>query len=597
MLRGLRGLYPTFAAMVLGERRGLLAAVVAASLTAGGLQLLLPSIAGLIADTLVDGRAAASRGAIGPLAVALASTSVLAAGARFAAGALGGQLGASIAMVIRMRLHEHVLRAELSGAEGLPSSEVQSLVGEQAEHFARVFSQALPFFVVHGIITLGAAGLLLAREPILAAATLLPLGAMAAVSVKLQARFTGLFRKSGLMLARLCFLAAETARGLGTIKACAGENGRQALMEVEAARLASTEARAQQTVASYSSVVMVATGVTVAGTWFVGGHRIISGNGAWTVGDLVAFTTLAALLYQPLAAFMEVLAWVSRGRAAAARIAAVLALPTEEVSDAPPAFRAPTPIRLIGVWFSYSPQREILRGIDLAIGPGEVVGIVGRSGAGKSTLVSLLLRFHRPQGGRILVGDGPIEYLDLQSWRRSVGVVLQETILFEGTILENLRCGRSWISDADIIEATKRARAHDFVVQLPAGYGTHLGRDGLQLSGGERQRLGIARAIAARPALLILDEATSSLDGETEAAVLEEIKQVVEGATTILVSHRPAALAWTSRIATLEDGRIVEQGPFTELLAKPTSALARLINPAVSQTSLGRPYNPQRVLA
>lgn len=569
--------------MVLNGRRGLLAAMLAASLAAGGLQLLLPGIAGLIADTLVDGRLA-SFGRVMTLTAVLASTWVLAACARCLAGVLGGHLGASVAAAIRIRLHEHVLRAELLWTKQLPPGEVQSLAGEQAEHFARVFSQALPFFAVHGMITLGTASVLLAREPILAVATLVPLGAMVAISAQRHLAFIGLFQEHGRLLANLCALAGETARSLWTIKVFAAEDERQARLVSDAMHLALAEARAQGTVATYSSGVMAATGVAVAGTWFMGGHRIISGSEAWTVGDLVAFTTLAALLYQPLAACMEILALVSRGRAAAARIAAVLVLPTERASDAPPAFRAPVGIRFAGVRFSYNPRHEVLRGIDLAIGPGEFVGIVGRSGAGKSTLVSLLLRFRQPDGGMIIVNDKPIEHLDLQGWRRSVGVVLQETVLFEGTIQENLRCGRDWVSDADIIDAAKRAKAHDFAVRLPAGYATLVGTGGLQLSGGQRQRIGIARAIAARPAFLVLDEATSALDGETEAAVIEGMRQAAVGTTIIVVSHRPSILIRANHVAVLDDGCVVEQGRFAELLAKPGSMLARLMEPSISGT-------------
>ena len=545
---------------VLAGRRALFACVLATSMVGGLLQLVLPVVAGLVADTL------AARAAVGVLDLALlsgvlAAVSLLAAAIRFSAAGLGTRLGTEIGQTLRIKLHDTLLGADLSGVDALPPGEPSQLAAEEVDHIARVFSQALPFFAVHGTITLGAAACMLARDGWMAAAVFGPLAALGAAAPRFHRRATELFGESGSQLARLVARMTETVHGLRIIRALTSEADRAALLGTDARRLGHTEEQAGWAVAGYSSALAAATGSIIAAVWLAGGLRVAGSHGSWTIGDVVAFATLTALLYQPLSALAEVLAWVSRARAAAERIAFVLALSAATEPHVPTAAlpQLPATLEVQGLRFAYQQGAEVLRGVDFVLEPGETVGLVGRSGSGKSTLVDLLLHLRVPTGGEIRVGGQPLQALDARAWRRSVGLVAQETVIFDTTVLENIRCGRGWISDEDVIEAARAAQAHEFILRLSQGYATRLGAGASRLSGGERQRLGIARALAPRPAFLILDEATSALDAATELAVLDEFDAAARGRSLLVISHRASALRRARRILLLDQGEITER--------------------------------------
>ncbi|HEU5118007.1 MAG TPA: ATP-binding cassette domain-containing protein, partial [Isosphaeraceae bacterium] len=232
-------------------------------------------------------------------------------------------------------------------------------------------------------------------------------------------------------------------------------------------------------------------------------------------------------------------------------------------------------IDLAGVNFRYG-SRQVLHDINLSIRPGEMIGLVGTTGAGKSTLVNLICRFYDVNGGSISVDGHDIRRFPVEAYRKNIGIVLQEPFLFYGTVAENIAYGRPDASPEEIINAARAAKAHDFILRLPEGYDTPVGERGQSLSGGERQRISIARALLIDPAILILDEATSAVDTETEREIQEALDTLVQGRTTIAIAHRLSTLRKADRLVVLDRGRIVEVGRHSELLQQPESAFARL---------------------
>jgi ATP-binding cassette subfamily B protein len=228
------------------------------------------------------------------------------------------------------------------------------------------------------------------------------------------------------------------------------------------------------------------------------------------------------------------------------------------------------------VTFSYDGVRNVLKGVSFEVQPGVMIGLAGSSGSGKTTLINLICRFYDIKDGAVKIDGIDVRDLELQAMRRQIGVVLQEPYLFRGTIAENVAYGSLGASMKDIINAAKAANAHEFVCGLPDGYDTMVGERGLTLSGGERQRISIARAILHNPRLLILDEATSSVDTETEKKIQEALQRLVAGRTTFAIAHRLSTLSAADRLFVMDDGKLVEQGTHQELLAKPEGAYAKL---------------------
>jgi len=220
-----------------------------------------------------------------------------------------------------------------------------------------------------------------------------------------------------------------------------------------------------------------------------------------------------------------------------------------------------------GVCFNYAARPPVLRDLSFTVAPGDRVAIVGESGAGKSTLVTLIPRLYDVTGGTIRIDGIDVRDYRLMRLRRSIGIVLQESILFSGTVAENLRYGNKRAKKSDIIEAAQAANAHDFIMELPEDYNTIIGERGLNLSGGQRQRLSLARTILQNPRVLILDEATSSLDSESENLITEALQRVMAGRTCLIIAHRLSTVIGADRLLVLKAGRLVEQGPHEELLA------------------------------
>jgi len=323
--------------------------------------------------------------------------------------------------------------------------------------------------------------------------------------------------------------------------------------------------------------------------WLAGGYMVIRHPSEQNkIGVLVAFTAFVQAFYGPIMELANSNRMVTRAATSAQRIFEVLDTPPEIYSQP----GAVTKDKLEGrvefkqVWFSYEGAQPALREVSMIAEPGEMIGICGPSGAGKSTLVNLICRFYDATDGQILVDGIDIRNYDVKWLRRQVGVVLQEPYLFHGTIAENIRYGNVDASDAQVIRAAKAANAHDFIVGFPDGYDTMVGERGQSLSGGERQRISIARAILHDPRILILDEATSSVDSETEKQIQEALDHLVEGRTTFAIAHRLSTLLAADRLVVLENGKIVEQGKHEELVEMKDGVYAKLHKTQVEMSAM-----------
>lgn len=301
--------------------------------------------------------------------------------------------------------------------------------------------------------------------------------------------------------------------------------------------------------------------------WY-GGRQVI--DGVVTPGDLFAFVLFAGILIGPFSSAARVFAQIKEAQGATQRVFEILdAQP--DISDRPDARTLVTVdghVLVENVNFSYDARHPVLSNLSFEAKPGELVALVGPTGAGKTTVINLLHRFYDPTEGRITIDGNDLRHVTVDSWYRQIALVPQETILFGGTILDNIRYGNTTANEAAVLEASQAAHAHDFIISLPDGYQTLVGEKGVNLSGGQRQRIAIARAILKDPRILLLDEATSSLDTESERLVQEALQRLMEGRTTFVVAHRLSTIQSADRILVLDKGKLVEEGTHTQLMAR-----------------------------
>lgn len=310
---------------------------------------------------------------------------------------------------------------------------------------------------------------------------------------------------------------------------------------------------------------VAAVGVSII-LWY-GGNSVI--NGSITAGSLVAFLTYAVNISNPIKRLSRVIGNIQKALAAAQRVFDVLDLP-EDIKNAPDAKALPPvkgDVRFKDVCFAYNESEEVLSHVSFEVKPGEMIAFVGPSGAGKSTVASLLPRFYDATNGSITIDGQDIRKVTLDSLREQVGIVPQETVLFNGSVYDNILYGRLDATREEVEAAAKAANAHDFIMQLPDGYETMLGDRGMNISGGQRQRISIARAILKNPQILILDEATSALDTESERVVQEALDRLMVGRTSFVIAHRLSTIKNADKIMVLEKGQLIEQGNHDELMA------------------------------
>ena len=468
---------------------------------------------------------------------------------------------------MRIKVQEHVGRLPVAFHDGTRSGDLVSRIMNDVEGFRNLIGTGL-VELSGGLVTASLAFAVMLR--LSAPVTLLTLVALAAFALVVYraVKLLGpVFRERGKIYAEVTGRLTESLAGVRVVKAYEAENREAAVFATGVRRILDN---VFQTLAGTSLLSLASTlllGVVGAGVLYVGASEILAGR--MTIGSFFTYTVLLGFLVAPLLQIATIGSQLSEALAGLERTRELLrerredddARRTVELSQlrGDVAFEA--------VDFAYREGEPVLSGISLEAPSGTVTALVGPSGAGKSTLIGLVCAFHAPGSGRVLVDGIDVATLKLDSYRSRLGVVLQETFLFDGTIRENVAFSRPQASEAEVREACRIAHVGEFAEAFPDGYDTVVGERGVRLSGGQRQRVAIARAILAEPRILILDEATSSLDSESEALIQEGLAWLMKGRTTFVIAHRLSTIRRADQILVIEKGRIVERGTHAELHA------------------------------
>ncbi len=477
-------------------------------------------------------------------------------------------LGERVIFDLRVRIYAHLQRLSLSFFEQTSTGELMSRVTNDVN--------ALEQFVTHGVALtaldflrlLGAVGVLLWLDWRLALVVLIPLPIIAVALRWFNRRVRPVYRRVRDRLGDINAKLQDNLAGIQVIQAFGQEEAEMSNFYDASAQYYRERVRAIRAWSTFFPslrFISMLGGVLVLGF----GARMVV-NGQLSLGTLVAFLSYITSFYDPLRRLTEVDNVFQQAIAAGERIIELLDT-KPEIEDTPVAIALEEvrgDVCFEDVHFRYGEEDEVLHDVEFHMAPGEVVALVGPSGAGKTSIANLLCRFYDPNHGRILLDGHDLRQIQIQSLRRHIAVVLQDTFLFNTTVQENLRYGKPDATEEEMVAAAKAAHAHDFITQLPYGYDTEIGERGVKLSGGQKQRLALARAILADPRILILDEATSSVDAEAEYLIQQALEKVLQGRTSLIIAHRLSTIRNADKIIALEHGRIREVGDHHELLSR-----------------------------
>lgn len=475
-------------------------------------------------------------------------------------------LSANIAKDLRADIYRALERLQLSFFDKKQLGAITSRVSQDTDRVWGFLVDGVPYLLTGTLTLIGglAYGIVLSWK--LALAILIPVPIVAVMGALLWKPMATLFHKVGQKWGRFHTHLNESMNGIRVVKAFAREDGEWEKFEKRNNELAHAGITVDRRWYRFDAVMQFIIGWGALINWGLGGYLVLKGE--MTFGTLTAMQILLWQVYGPLQWFAQVNQWFSRAMAGAERVFEVIdAQP--EAYDNPNAVTLPVvrgDVTFENIRFGYDKSNPVLKGINLTVKAGEMIGLVGRSGAGKSTTVNLLCRFYEADAGTLRIDGVDVKEMALQDLRRHIGIVLQEPFLFNGTISENIAYGKPDASFEEIIEAARAACAHEFIVQKPDGYDTQVGEKGGKLSGGEKQRVSIARAILHNPRILILDEATSSVDVETEKKIQQAIGNLTAGRTTFAIAHRLSTLRNADRLVVLDKGQIVEMGTHAELM-------------------------------
>ena len=511
----------------------------------------------------------------------------------YAGGRFSAQIGAGIVQNLRSRLHGTITRLELRFFGTKNSGEYTGRIMHDTEDIQRFLVDGSSEVFVQLLTMLGIGAVLFSMDWILALIVFIPAPLFIFLSRSFQKRVHDLFRRQSEAVAKLNTHISETINGLRTIKAFALEKRRSKIFDATNDEAASVRVGIETKFLMFGGGLNTLIAVTTALVWLVAGWRILRYD-SLTLGDVMAFTSYIAAFYGPIRWMSYVVNEMINALVSAERVFYILDAPyenqgTEHGLSLPSVKGA---IEIKNLHFSYDPGKEVLKGLDLSIRPGEMIGLVGRSGVGKSTLINLVCRFYNPDSGEILIDGHPLADLNLETYRKQIGIVLQEPFLFNSSIYDNIACSRPGATKEEVVAAAKAAYAHDFIMEREEGYQTLAGEGGALLSGGEKQRIAIARAILHNPPILILDEATSAVDTETEYLIRNALAALCKGRTVIAIAHRLSTLRHADRLAVLDDGRVAELGTHDELIAR-NGIYTRLVNAQTKMNEIkSNTWNP-----
>ncbi|GGY39918.1 cyanophycin metabolism-associated ABC transporter [Pseudoduganella albidiflava] len=467
---------------------------------------------------------------------------------------------------LRTSTYEHLLRLSLEYFGGKRTGDLMARIGSESDRICVFLSLHLLDFASDCLMIIMTGVILFTIDPWLALVTLVPLPFIAWLIHLVRDRLRTGFEKIDRVWGEVTNVLADTIPGIRVVKAFAQEAREAQRFRIANKHNLAVNDKLNKVWSLFSPTVSFLTEVGLLVIYVFGIFQVSQSH--VTVGVLTAFLTYSTRFYSRLDSMSRIVSVTQKSASAAKRIFDIL----DHVSSVPePANpvkldKVEGNITLREVGFRYG-NRAVNRGVNLEIKAGEMIGLVGHSGSGKSTLVNLICRFYDVAEGAILLDGVDIRSLAVSDYRRNIGLVLQEPFLFFGTIAENIAYGKPDASRAEIMAAARAAHAHDFILRLPQGYDSMVGERGQGLSGGERQRISIARALLIDPRILILDEATASVDSETEKEIQKALDNLVAGRTTIAIAHRLSTLQRANRLVVMDRGKVVEEGPHEELMA------------------------------
>lgn len=485
---------------------------------------------------------------------------------QIANGRMTTWLGCYISSDLRTTVYRSIEFLKLSYFDKKQVGAVASRVAQDTERVWFFLVDGLPWMILNFLLMVSVSVLIFLINWKLALAILSPIPVVAVLSCSLWKPISNLFHKVSQKTARVHMHLNESLTGIRVVKAFAKEDHEYARFVNRSNELRDAAANADMTWNTMFGAMTFCVSIGTVIHWAYGGWMLFTGE--LSLGQFWVVLSYLAMAYGPLQWFAMLNNWFSRAMAGGERIFEIIDMVPEPSLVDGVKSRVVGEVEFDGVRFGYDKSNPVINGVSFTAAPGEMIGLVGHSGAGKSTTINLISRFYEPDAGVIRIDGIDYRELDLRDYRSQIGIVLQEPFLFHGTILENITYGNPEASFDQAIEAAKAAYAHDFILSKPDGYDTLVGERGSKLSGGEKQRISIARAILHDPKILILDEATSSVDVETEKQIQAAIAHLIKGRTTFAIAHRLSTLRNADRLVVLEKGKIAEIGTHEELMEK-----------------------------
>ncbi len=502
-----------------------------------------------------------------PLALGVAIAALLQGGSSFALSQILGVTAQRAITEMRKTVQAHVARLPVNYFDSTKSGVLISRIMTDAEGIRNLVGTGLVQLTGGLLTAVLSLGVLLYLNWSLTLYTVAVLLIFGGAMIAAFRRLRPLFRERGKINADVTGRLGESLSGVRIVKAYTSERKENLVFARGAHTLLRNVAQAVTGVSAITAFSSVITGAIGTLMIVIGGRAVLAGE--MTLGDLIMYVLFTGWMITPLVQMASIGTQITEAFAGLDRIREIRAMATEADGDVgrTPMSATDGHVSFEDVWFAYEEDSPVLKGVSLNAPPGSTTALVGSSGSGKSTLVSLVLSFNAPDSGRVLVDGRDLAGIRLADYRRQVAVVLQDNFLFDDTIEYNIRYGRSGATRDDVVRAAKLAHCHEFVTAFSDGYDTIIGERGVRVSGGQRQRLAIARAILADPRILILDEATSSLDSESEAQIQEGLRTLRTGRTTFVIAHRLSTIRSADQILVIEEGEVVERGSHAELMA------------------------------